>query len=96
MESIVSDTPVFRTLNRYSDSNLRKQFTKLIRSAGLTVWPKVFHNLRSSRQTELEESFPRHTVCAWMGNSETVADRHYLQVLERHFETATMDNGSRP
>ena len=64
--------------------------SKLIRLSGLTVWPKLFQNIRSSRQTELEERFPRKTVCEWMGNSETVADQHYLQVLDEHFDRAVI------
>jgi hypothetical protein len=55
---------------------------KIIRHAGLTPWPKLFQNLRSSRQTEFAESFPSHVVCAWIGNSETVAAKHYLQVTD--------------
>lgn len=42
----------------------------------------------ASRQTELEEEFPSHVVCAWMGNSERVARRHYLQVTDEHFAKA--------
>ncbi|MBA3481221.1 MAG: hypothetical protein H0T51_05340, partial [Pirellulales bacterium] len=51
-------------------------------------WPRVFHNMRSTRQTELEEIFPSHVVCAWLGNSEAVARKHYLQVTESHYEQA--------
>ena len=81
---------LFPTLQRYTDANLRKQMGRLIRSSGTQVWPKIFHNLRASRQTELEERFPRKTVCEWMGNSETVADKHYLQVLDEHFDRAVI------
>ncbi len=52
------------------------------------VWPKVFQNLRSSRQIELEERFPSHVVCAWLGNSVQVARKHYLQVTDEHFARA--------
>ncbi len=45
-------------------------------------------NLRSTRQTELAESWPNHVVCAWIGNSEAVARKHYLQVTEEHFQQA--------
>ena len=54
----------------------------------LTPWPKPFHNLRASRETELAATFPLHVVCEWIGNSERIADRHYLQVTDEHFETA--------
>ena len=65
--------------------NLRTQLGRIIEKAGLTPWPKLFHNLRASRQTELAERYPMHVVCAWIGNSATVAQKHYLQVTEDHF-----------
>lgn len=68
--------------------NLRTTFEKIIKRAGLTPWPRLFHNLRSTRQTELAETFPAHVVCAWLGNSEDVAREHYLQVTDAHFERA--------
>ena len=72
---------------RYRDqeTNLRTPLLRYIKRAGLTPWPKLFQNLRSSRQTELEEHFPSHVVCAWMGNSESVAQKHYLQVTAEHY-----------
>lgn len=45
-------------------------------------------NLRASRQTELEERFPSHVACAWLGNSEKIAREHYLQVREVDFQKA--------
>ncbi len=68
--------------------NLRTTFEKIIRRAGLTPWPRQFHSLRSSRQTELAETFPAHVVCSWLGNSEDVAREHYLQVTNQHFQRA--------
>jgi len=68
--------------------NLRTQFEKIIKRAGVTPWPRLWHNLRASRQTELEEQFPSHVVCAWLGNSEAVARKHYLQVRESDFQKA--------
>ena len=78
-------------INRYRDSkqNLRTTFIKIIRKAGLEPWPKLFHNLRSSCQTDLANRYPAHVVCQWLGNSEAVAKEHYLQVTESHFEQAT-------
>jgi hypothetical protein len=49
---------------------------------------RIFHNLRASRQTELEETFPSHVVCQWIGNSPQVARKHYLQVTDDHIERA--------
>ncbi len=61
---------------------------KAIRRAGLEPWPKLFHNLRATRETELAADFPLHIVCKWIGNSIQVATRHYLQVRDEDFERA--------
>lgn len=68
------------TRARDASVNLRSQMLKTIRRAGLKPWPKVYQNLRSTRQSELTEIYPTHVVCAWMGNSTQVAHQHYLQV----------------
>jgi len=77
-------------VTRYRDSNqnLRTQFGRIVRRAGLTLWAKPFHNCRSTRETELADIFPPHVVSAWLGNSEIVARKHYLQVTDEHFERA--------
>ena len=77
-------------INRYRDldGNIRSVMTKIVRRAGLIPWPRIFHNLRASRQTELEARFPTHVVCAWIGNSEAVARKHYLQVRDEDFSKA--------
>lgn len=56
--------------------NFRTTFIKILKRAGLKPWPKLFQNLRSTRQTELCEKFPSHVVSSWIGNSESVAKRH--------------------
>ncbi len=68
--------------------NLRQQLGRIVGRAGLVPWPKLFHNLRASRQTELAERYPIHVVCAWLGNSTAIANEHYLQVTENHYESA--------
>ena len=77
------------TCYRDAKQNLRTRLLRIIDRAGERPWPKLFHNLRSSRQTELEEQYPTHVVCAWLGNSEIVARAHYLQVLDAHFDRAS-------
>ncbi len=72
----------------WRNCNLRTTFTKIVGRAGLVVWPRLCHNLRSSRQTELAESFPSHVVCEWMGNSEDVARKHYYQTTDDHYRRA--------
>ena len=66
-------------------SNLRTQALGIIKRAGLDSWEKTFQNLRSSLQTDLNEDFPEHVVNKWMGNSQSVVRKHYLQVTDEHF-----------
>ena len=74
--------------HRTDSYNLRTQLKRFIAAAGLTPWPKVYQNLRSSRETELLERFPIQTVVAWLGNSPKVALQSYLQVRESDFDKA--------
>ena len=77
-------------ISRYRDANanLRTQLIRIIRKAGLEPWPKLFQNLRATRETELAELFPSHVVCEWIGHTREVARKHYLQVTEDHFAKA--------
>jgi len=77
------------TRYRSGAANLRTRLGKTLKRAGLKPWPKLFQNLRSTRETELAESYPIHVVCKWIGNSEQVARRHYLQLTDEHFDRAT-------
>ena len=77
-------------ITRYRDrnANLRTQLLRIIKGAGVKPWPKLVHNLRASRQTELTARFPLHVVCEWIGNSAPIADKHYLQVTDDHYSDA--------
>ena len=77
------------TRYRHRNANLRTQLMKIMSRVGVAPWPKLFQNLRSTRETELAEQFPLHVVCAWIGNTEPVASKHYLQVTEAHFNAAS-------
>jgi len=70
------------------NENLRTEFTRIVKRAGLLPWPRLFHNLRATRRTELQESFPDHVVNKWLGQSSKVAEKHYLQVTDDHWATA--------
>ena len=77
-------------ITRYRDkaSNLRTQAQRIIKRAMLTPWPKIFQNLRSSRETELVHEHPVHVVTKWLGNSPRIAQMHYLQITENDFQRA--------
>ncbi len=84
------------TRYREATQNLRTTFQKIVIRAGLQPWPKLLQNLRSTRETELAESFPLQAVTAWMGNSQLVAAKHYLQLRDEHFERAAGKTDSVP
>src|SRR5207245_11543855 len=83
-------------INRYRDANqnLRTQLQPIIRRAGLESWPKLFHNLRATRETELAAVHPIHVVCSWIGHAAAIAQKHYLQVTEEHFALAADPNSA--
>ena len=87
-----------QVITRYREAtqNLRTTFEKIILRAGLDPWPKLFVNLRSTRATELAESFPSHVCSAWLGHTVVVAQRHYLQTHDEHFARALQNALQQP
>jgi integrase len=77
-------------ITRYRDpnANLRTQLERIIRRAGLKPWPRITHNLRASRATELAAEYPAHVAAAWLGHSTLVAQKHYWTVTDGDFERA--------
>jgi len=80
----------------WMNANLRTTMTKIIRRAGLEPWPRLFHNLRASRETELVEKYPVQVVTDWLGNTPRVAMRHYLMTTETHFASAVQEPAGKP
>ena len=68
--------------------NLGTKLARIIRLAGLKVWPKVWHNLRATRCTELEKQFPSHVVTSWCGHTERIAEAHYWMTTDEDFRVA--------
>jgi len=77
-------------ITRYRDAgvNLRTQFQKILRRAGVEEWPRLFHAMRATRQTELARVLPIDHVCRIMGNSPLIASRHYLSMSAEDYEQA--------
>ena len=67
---------------------IRSRFRRLLLKHNYEPWPKLFHNLRASRQTELVKEFSIHCVCEWLGNTPNVALKHYLMSTPSDFEKA--------
>jgi integrase len=95
----VIDKPAYReaanTGEGWKNANLRTQFIKKLRKAGIAPWKRLFHSMRASRQTELEKDFPLHVVCSWLGNTEAVAKKSYLLVSDCDFEKAIQSRGTK-
>lgn len=72
----------------WANAKMRTCLGKIIRKAGLTSWPRLWHKVRASRQMELANHFPSHVVCQWIGNSEDVAREHYPSVTRKYVEQA--------
>lgn len=73
----------------WRNANLRTQFMRIIQRAGLQPWPRLFHAMRSSRETELVRDHPIQCVTAWLGNTPAIALKHYLQVTDHDWDKAT-------
>jgi hypothetical protein len=54
----------------------------------IKAWPKLYQNLRATRQTELLAQFPAKDVCDWLGNSQAVAMKHYAMPTDDSLQRA--------
>lgn len=77
-------------------AHLRVSMYRILKAAKVKPWPRVFHNLRMSRQTELTNTFPAHVVCNWLGNTVQVANKHYLVVTEEMMRKAVGQDVGQP
>ena len=87
-EYVVTLPGVVRCRDCDKSSNLGTEMARIIKRAGLTPWPKLFQNLRATREIELAAKHPLHVVCEWIGNSVKVAQEHYLWAVENDFVKA--------
>src|SRR5262245_51770087 len=62
----------------WGGANLRTTLGKVIRRAGVEPWPRGWHSLRASCESDLAQSFPLAVVTKWLGNTPSVALRHYV------------------
>lgn len=83
------------TRYRLGTQNLRTQFHRLIKKAGLTPWPKPWQNLRASRATELRDEYPEFVINEWLGHCAEVAREHYVVVKDDHFDRAVMGSAQK-
>ncbi len=79
------------TRYRSNSANMRTTFERIIKLAGLVPWPKLFQNLRASRETELMAKYPAKDVSSWIGNSVAVAMESYAMPLVESFQRAIVE-----
>jgi integrase len=72
----------------WAGANMRTTFAKIVRRAGVEPWPRLWHSLRASCESDLAQSFPLATVTKWLGNTPSVALRHYVDPTEAAFDHA--------
>jgi len=72
-----------------SGNNLHRTIRQAIARAGVEPWPDLFQTLRRSAETDLAARFPQHAVSAWIGHSEAVSKKHYLQVTDDLLDLAS-------
>ena len=73
----------------WKNTNFRTSFENIIRRAGLESWPRLWHSMRASCETDLARQFPLAVVAKWLGNTQAVAMRHYVDVTDTDFERAS-------
>lgn len=82
------DGAVHVVLRHRHVTNWRTRAERIIGRAAVQLWPRLFQNLRASCETDLATRVPLHVACKWIGNSQIIARKHYLQVTDDHFAAA--------
>ena len=75
----------------WSALNLRTALQKKLAKIGIAPWPKLWHALRASAETDLARRFSLASVTAWLGNSPKVAATNYLMVTDEDFDRAAFE-----
>jgi integrase len=70
-------------------STLRSKLERDLRKSNIRIWPRIWHSMRATRETELAEQFGLKAASVWIGNSEAVAVQSYLLVPPELFAQAT-------
>ena len=87
-----------KIITRFSptNSNLDKPFKRIIEVAGLTPWPKLFQNMRSSCETQwLKEGERADLVANWIGHSVKVQNKNYVQHTEEDIKAFSQKPSSK-
>ncbi len=83
------DALVLGELAELPASTLSSRLRSLLESLGIKPWPRLWHSMRATRETELVEQFGLKAAAAWIGNSEAVAMKSYLLITDEVWNKAT-------
>jgi integrase len=72
----------------WANANFRTTLEKIVRRAGIEPWRCLWHSMRANCETDLARHFPLSSVCKWLGNTQAVAMRHYVDVTDADFNRA--------
>jgi len=71
-------------------SNLGTHAKRLVKKAGVDVWPKLFVNMRGSCSDDLERrGIPEKAINAWIGNTARLRSKHYHAVRAEDWAAVT-------
>lgn len=81
---------VFTSYRSSANKTYRQQLLAVLTRLKIEPWPKLWQNLRASRETDLKRQFPgeHQIVTAWIGNSPRVSVQHYDRIPDDAFERA--------
>ena len=67
---------------------MRTQLRRIIFRAGLTEWERTFQNLRASASTDIEAELGGTAESVFVGHSQRMPLKHYLQLSDAVLERA--------
>jgi integrase len=79
------DDFIIQSFQGKSQWNLNSPFQKIARQAGLEKIVSPFRNMRKDRCNEVREQYGSEKETTWMGHSEKVMKKHYLDVTEKDY-----------
>jgi len=87
---------LFDRPNENTNTNMGTLFIDRILKAGETPWPKPFHAMRASCETDLlnDNRVKPHVVARWVGHNIQIALKHYARIKDEDFEKMTADTKS--
>jgi len=88
-EASMSGDVTERVCQGMAAGSIHREFLALCEKAGVNPWEKPCQACRKSLETDWAGKHPLHTVTSWLGNSPTVALRHYLKPTDADFDRAS-------